>query len=323
MHLGVRAGAGRISGVGGQTFRVYESGWEGSKLGTSVPNFDFLTKPLNPIVEKAGRDPHMRPFTRLANACFKIDDLKGRLRFAFHALQFRAGTSDLTGHSCDATRGGVVPHMTKPNDYVTDLFKKLREDISGIKHKLFAEKPTLESAEMPRQYSIRAVHEDRHSRKNIEGSEQMVRAMLHLPEAIRVEAKTEERHKQWFNDRTFVLSIAGVGFAALVALIYYFQLREMQNQTRIITQQMLVQERAWMAPTLTMDTTLSRTKPFNVTIHLENTGQTPAKSVQQHIVVQLLKSTESPKVRLSGFYCLRPEWCCISQGHHGQNRRDW
>jgi hypothetical protein len=29
----VRAGAGQISGVGRQTFRVYESGWEGSKLG--------------------------------------------------------------------------------------------------------------------------------------------------------------------------------------------------------------------------------------------------------------------------------------------------
>src|ERR1700682_4153132 len=31
--LRVRAGAGQISGVGRQTFRVYESGWEGSKLG--------------------------------------------------------------------------------------------------------------------------------------------------------------------------------------------------------------------------------------------------------------------------------------------------
>src|SRR5260370_29862220 len=33
MQLGVRAGAGRISGVGGQTFRVYERGWWGSKGG--------------------------------------------------------------------------------------------------------------------------------------------------------------------------------------------------------------------------------------------------------------------------------------------------
>jgi len=34
--LRVRAGAGQISGVGRQTFRVYEGGWEGSKAG-SVP----------------------------------------------------------------------------------------------------------------------------------------------------------------------------------------------------------------------------------------------------------------------------------------------
>jgi hypothetical protein len=81
--------------------------------------------------------------------------------------------------------------MSKPNEYVADLLKKLREDISQIKHRLFTEKPKSESdsTRSPRQYVIDAVQKNTESEEKEDGT---IRATLHLPEAIRVQTKTDD-----------------------------------------------------------------------------------------------------------------------------------
>jgi hypothetical protein len=185
--------------------------------------------------------------------------------------------------------------MSKPYEYVTDLFNKLRADIAEIKRRLFVEKPKAESsADAPRQYSIEAVHADHHAREKADGPEQVVRATLRLPETLRVKAETEERQKEWYRDRAFKLSIAGVLVGIGVAVIYFSQLREMQKQTKAITRQMLISERAWITPSVAIDNTIERNRPFGVEIHMENTGQTAAKQVHSQVVVKIVPSTQTP-----------------------------
>jgi len=55
MRSGVRAGAGRISGVGRQTFRVYESeGWRGKVgQGSAVVQFAYKAVAMRKILRSA------------------------------------------------------------------------------------------------------------------------------------------------------------------------------------------------------------------------------------------------------------------------------
>jgi hypothetical protein len=90
------------------------------------------------------------------------------------------------------------------------------------------------------------------------------------------------------------ISIAGLVIASIVAIIYFCQLREMQKQTTTITRQMLVSERAWVTPTIDIDEHPAIGQPFGATVHYENTGVTPAKTVYTQIAVHKVPANESP-----------------------------
>jgi hypothetical protein len=124
--------------------------------------------------------------------------------------------------------------MSKPYEYVTDLFHKIREDLTQIKHRLFTEKPKLESSEHPLEYSIDAIHKRNDTEKETAPPQgPMIRARLNLPETIAVKAETEERKKPWKQDRNFLVEIAAIFVGAIVALIYGCQLWQMIEANRI------------------------------------------------------------------------------------------
>jgi hypothetical protein len=133
--------------------------------------------------------------------------------------------------------------MSKPNEYITDLLHKLREDISQIKHRLFTEKPKPQSSETPPHYAINAVHKDG---KPSEEDNNAIRATLKLPETIRIDAKTEEHHKQWHKDRTVWLQLIGIGVGIAVAVIYLYQLITMQHQLKFEKERFVTEQRPYI-----------------------------------------------------------------------------
>src|SRR5581483_969504 len=138
----------------------------------------------------------------------------------------------------------LFPRMNKPSEYITDLFHKLREDISAIKHRLFTEKPRVESSENRRHYVIDAVHKG--DIRNEENT-QAIRATLNLPPTIHIDAQTEERQKPWHKDRTVILQIFGIFVGTVVAIIYMCQLNAMLEANKLSQQAFSVSQRSYVA----------------------------------------------------------------------------
>jgi len=106
------------------------------------------------------------------------------------------------------------------------LFKKIREDLAEIKHKLFVEKPKLET-DKP--------------------ESTVIHARLSLPEAIKVKAETEERTKPWKQDRDFKLQILAVLVGAAVTAIYAGQLDQMIKSNKLTREALESVQRAFIA----------------------------------------------------------------------------
>jgi len=173
--------------------------------------------------------------------------------------------------------------MTKPYEYVTDLFQKIREDISHIKHRLFTDEPKLQSSEKPLEYFIDATHVNSDSHKEA-GPPQgpVIHARLNLPETIGVKAATEERTKPWKEDRNFILQFAAVAVGGAVALIYACQLGQMIESNRINRESLEYTQRPFLNPRPLKIARIIRQMPNgnvrNVVISVtwQNTGNTPA-----------------------------------------------
>jgi hypothetical protein len=169
--------------------------------------------------------------------------------------------------------------MNKPSEYVTDLFHKLRDDISWLKHKLFTDKPKLESAESPRHYTINAIHKDIDSDQEDDKS---IQATLILPPAIRVYAETEERPKKWLQDRTVLIQIGGIFLAIVAAIIYYCQLNAMLNANKLANKTFEVGQRSYVTlgrkdgVVAEFRNTHGATKD-GLVIYFQNSGHIPAR----------------------------------------------
>lgn len=171
--------------------------------------------------------------------------------------------------------------MNKPSEYITDLFHKLREDISWIKQKLFVEKPKLEPADTPKQYIVNAVHTDDNSKHESGDPKTIVRATLNMPKAVRVEAETHERHKKWYRDRVFILEMFGVLAAIFYAFIAWNQWQDSAENFR-------TDERAWLSVTTIKGVTLPSPEevtlkgwaPINYSYVVENVGKTIATNAR-------------------------------------------
>jgi hypothetical protein len=163
--------------------------------------------------------------------------------------------------------------MSKPNEYITDLFHKLRDDISWIRQKLFTEKPKLESADTPKEYAIDAVHTDNNANCKAYDSEAVIRATLNMPKAIRVEAETHERNKKWFKDRMFLVQVAAVLAASIYAVIAYRQWHDSGHNFR-------VDQRAWLGVSQMSLNEMHAPDPVTAMVTVTNFGKTPALHVK-------------------------------------------
>jgi hypothetical protein len=188
--------------------------------------------------------------------------------------------------------------MSKPYEYVTDLFQKLREDIAQIKNRLFTEKPKLESSERP-EYSIDTVHKNSKPEKEAkEPQGPVIRARLNLPETIAVKAETQEREKPWKKDRKFLLEIAAIAVGASVALIYAAQLCQMIKQNRISRDSLEKVQRAFVSfsPDITnLWITDTEDSPditaWRFQVAIRNSGATTTRRLQDHIFIKSLPGT--------------------------------
>jgi hypothetical protein len=200
--------------------------------------------------------------------------------------------------------------MNKPSEYVTDLFRRLHEDISEIKHRLFTEKPKPESTNRPTEYSIDAGHVNQKSSEKTADPEFVVRARLNLPEAISVKAETEERPKPWRKDRHFIIQLAAVVVGGIVALIYFLQLIAMQGQLSVMKNTLKL-ERPWISSvrrrSLTDQVIDSVTnKPIKrlkgVEWYFQNGGRSPATHMRINLVVKvgppIPKTLDTPRTSL-------------------------
>jgi hypothetical protein len=184
----------------------------------------------------------------------------------------------------------IASSMAKANEYVTDLLKKIREDISEIKRKLFTEKPKLEAAQAPPQYSIDAVHKNSDTNKEETPSERpIIRARINLPEAITVKAETEERIKPWKQDRHFLLQMGAIAVGAIVAVIYYCQLQTMQDQLTEAREEQRPYISVIRFDVLDSDSGKPKDppdfvagKPLMVNVVFKNIGKSPAVNVLIH-----------------------------------------
>jgi hypothetical protein len=181
--------------------------------------------------------------------------------------------------------------MTKPNEYITDLFHKLRDDISWIKQKLFTEKPKLESSDTPKEYVVNAIHTDDNADGKTDDSKTIVRATLNMPKAIRIEAETHERPKKWRKDRMFLVQIAAVLAASTYVGIAYLQWRDLGDNFKF-------SQRAW----LKVDAGFPDKEPpvYGVTMRVENVGKSVAHNV--HLIGRLEydPGTTGPNLEVKG-----------------------
>lgn len=170
--------------------------------------------------------------------------------------------------------------MNKPSDYIAEMFHKLREDISDIKHRLFTEKPKLESVETQPHYAIDAVYKDNQSS---EKDDKAIRTTLNLPKSIYVDAKTEERHKPWYKDRSVWLSVITIVVGTVVALIYIGQLCQMIKSNRLTQQTLQISQRAYVAIgrkdgiAAEFDIPNDPAADVGITIYFQNGGHLPAR----------------------------------------------
>ena len=101
-----------------------------------------------------------------------------------------------------------LPDMNRPYEYITDLFHKLREDISAIKHRLFTEKPKQEaSADRPRHYTINAATPQIQTPTKKMGNPYELLSIF--PPTISIDAQTQVRPKKLYRDRGRVASNCG------------------------------------------------------------------------------------------------------------------
>jgi len=180
--------------------------------------------------------------------------------------------------------------MTKPYEYVTDLFQKIHSDISEIKHKLFTEKPKLESAKRPAEYSIDAVQTSPDADKETAVTQStMIRARLNLPETIRVKAETEERTKPWNHDRNFLLQILTVAVVAVYTFVALLQWMIMRDALTVEQRPFLkIQQKIGSSNQLIAG------QPIQTTLEFINTGKTPARHMKAYMFIELVSANQSP-----------------------------
>lgn len=172
--------------------------------------------------------------------------------------------------------------MSKTTDYVTEMFHKLREDISWIKHRLFMEKPNPESStnDPAHHYTIDAVHANHQSAQE---NDQPIRAVLNLPPTIHVDATTEERQKHWYKDRTVLLQGGTIFVGSVVAVIYACQLRQMIKSNTLTKQTLEISQRASVVLGRKDGILAEFVYPTNladkagILIYFQNSGHSPAK----------------------------------------------
>jgi hypothetical protein len=186
--------------------------------------------------------------------------------------------------------------MNKPTDYITEMFHKLREDISGIKHKLFTEKAKLESIEAKPSYTIDTIHKD--EQPNYE-DDKAIRAVLKLPESIHIDAKTEERQKRWYKDRAVFFQVLTIAVGTVVAVIYGLQLRAMLDSNRINRDALVAVQRAFIVfhsieeVRARVSTSINKVDfKWQFTPLIENTGATPATIAIEEFSLQPLPGGE-------------------------------
>ena len=190
------------------------------------------------------------------------------------------------------------------SDYVTEMFHKSREDISGIKHRLFTDKPESEYTEVQPHYEIDAIHEDSQSH---EKDDKTIRATLNLPPAIRVDAKTEERQKPWHQDRNLWLQIGTIAVGIVVAVIYGCQLNQMiqsNKLTRKVLQLQYSQSRSLVQVTTTTfykSTIEDVKKAGQFSIELQNLGKATASKIHGVVMVQLPLAAQEPALQKVGY----------------------
>ena len=187
--------------------------------------------------------------------------------------------------------------MSNPYEYVTDLFHKIREDIAQLKHKLFIDKPKLESTKKPPEYSIDAIHiNSESSEESKPPQEPVIYARLNLPKTISVTAETEEKTKPWKQDKNFILQLAAVGVGGLVAIIYGCQLHQMIKANKISHDSFTSTQRSYVTIGRKDGTVAEFISPKDVRqnaqliLYFQNGGHIPAKIAWGTSPIELLGS---------------------------------
>jgi hypothetical protein len=183
--------------------------------------------------------------------------------------------------------------MQKPNEYIIELFHKLREDISWIKNRLFTEQAEEQATETSPEYTIDAVHK---RDKPDDKERSSIRATLNLPEAIRIEAKTEERQKKWYRDRAILLQIAGICIGVVVAGIYFLQLRDMDKTVELSRKVAERESRALVSIKPNGEIQIVKDQSLQLSVRLTNLGNSTARNIVSRVYVGILPRLQAPTV---------------------------
>ena len=94
----------------------------------------------------------------------------------------------------------------------------------------------------------------------------------------------------------FDVALWGLLITFVIAVIYFFQLRSMQESVDLARKAMKIEQRPWIRVTVT-PREIRASAPIGAIVHLVDNGKTPAKGVVRgDLVVEKLKNGEEPNL---------------------------
>jgi hypothetical protein len=91
----------------------------------------------------------------------------------------------------------------------------------------------------------------------------------------------------------FDVALWGLIITAIIALIYYEQLRSMQDQLTVTKEQSKQEERAWLIPTYDK-ANLAGGQPITQVFHYTNRGKTPANNIRAQFLMVMVHDNDHP-----------------------------
>jgi hypothetical protein len=91
----------------------------------------------------------------------------------------------------------------------------------------------------------------------------------------------------------FDIALWGLIITAIIAVIYFLQLRSMQGQLTITKEQSKQERRAWLVPTYDKASLLDGLPIFQV-FHYTNKGKTPARYIHARFLMKIVHDGDNP-----------------------------